>query len=225
MGNDDSVPPRRHELVRTGSVRSRARTTWMSSVEAGTLRRGRVHSRADARCGMPRCRLPDGNGIESAGRPVPDTPGSLPHAHVYSDDDALFSSIMAGASGYVLKEVGGATSWGHPAGSVRHVPARSGPDPGASDRLRKDQEAESRLPSSPAGTQGAGAHCAGPVQPPDRGQLFLAEPRSRTTFQPAIEARHAPPHGGRRLRRLWPRAKPSIPGPERPGPRVRSRCD
>ena len=64
----------------------------------------------------------------------------------YSDDDALFSSIMAGASGYVLKEVGG----GDLLGDIRRVSqGMSLLDPALTeelfDRLRKDQEAESRL--------------------------------------------------------------------------------
>ena len=64
----------------------------------------------------------------------------------YSDDDALFSSIMAGASGYVLKEVGS----GDLLGDIRRVSqGMSLLDPALTqelfDRLRKDQEAESRL--------------------------------------------------------------------------------
>ena len=64
----------------------------------------------------------------------------------YSDDDALFSSIMAGASGYVLKEVGS----GDLLGDIRRVSqGMSLLDPVLTqelfDRLRKDQEAESRL--------------------------------------------------------------------------------
>jgi len=64
----------------------------------------------------------------------------------YTDDDALFSSIMAGASGYVLKEVGS----GDLLGDIRRVSqGMSLLDPVLTqelfDRLRKDQEAESRL--------------------------------------------------------------------------------
>jgi DNA-binding NarL/FixJ family response regulator len=92
-------------------------------------------------------RLPDGNGIEVCR----EVQSALPHVRClmltsYSDDDALFSSIMAGASGYVLKEVGG----GDLLGDIRRVSqGMSLLDPALTqelfDRLRKDQEAESKL--------------------------------------------------------------------------------
>jgi two-component system response regulator DevR len=53
-------------------------------------------------------RLPDGNGIEVCR----EVRSLFPNIHVlmltsYSDDEALFNAIMAGASGYVLKEIRG----------------------------------------------------------------------------------------------------------------------
>ncbi len=53
-------------------------------------------------------RLPDGNGVEVC-REVRDlVPGlSCLMLTSYSDDDALFEAIMAGASGYVLKQIHG----------------------------------------------------------------------------------------------------------------------
>ncbi len=53
-------------------------------------------------------RLPDGNGVEVCR----EVRSLFPNIHVlmltsYSDDEALFNAIMAGASGYVLKEVQG----------------------------------------------------------------------------------------------------------------------
>lgn len=53
-------------------------------------------------------RLPDGNGVEVCR----EVRSLFPNIHVlmltsYSDDEALFNAIMAGASGYVLKEIRG----------------------------------------------------------------------------------------------------------------------
>ena len=54
-------------------------------------------------------RLPDGNGVALCR----DLKSTMPDLNVlmltsFSDDDALFDAIMAGASGYVLKHIGGA---------------------------------------------------------------------------------------------------------------------
>ncbi len=53
-------------------------------------------------------RLPDGNGVEVC-REVRDLVPGLPCLMLtsYSDDEALFEAIMAGASGYVLKQIRG----------------------------------------------------------------------------------------------------------------------
>jgi DNA-binding NarL/FixJ family response regulator len=53
-------------------------------------------------------RLPDGNGIDVC-REVRSVDPSIKALILtsYSDDEALFTAIMAGASGYILKEVGG----------------------------------------------------------------------------------------------------------------------
>lgn len=63
-------------------------------------------------------RLPDGNGIEvcRAIRSVDPTINTLILTS-FDDDEALFSAIMAGASGYILKEVKGAEL----INAVRHV--------------------------------------------------------------------------------------------------------
>lgn len=53
-------------------------------------------------------RLPDGNGVEACRRIRSDHPGTgVLMLTSYSDDDALFQSILAGASGYLLKQVHG----------------------------------------------------------------------------------------------------------------------
>ena len=53
-------------------------------------------------------RLPDGNGVQLCR----DLKSSMPELNVlmltsFSDDDALFDAILAGAAGYVLKHIGG----------------------------------------------------------------------------------------------------------------------
>ncbi len=63
-------------------------------------------------------RLPDGSGIEVCR----EIRSSMPSVRViiltsYDDDEALFAAIMAGAAGYVLKQVSGSDLLG----AVRHV--------------------------------------------------------------------------------------------------------
>jgi two-component system response regulator DevR len=98
-----------HEVVRQG-VRSLLETDSDMEVvgEAGTVAEALAGIAATApRVAVLDVRLPDGNGVEVC-REV----RSL-HPEVacliltsFSDDEALFDAIMAGASGYVLKEVG-----------------------------------------------------------------------------------------------------------------------
>ena len=94
-------------------------------------------------------RLPDGSGIEVCR----EIRSLYPHVAClmltsYADDDALFSAIMAGAAGYVLKEIGGSDL----IGDIRRVSqGRSLIDANLSkeifDRLRKSQKTEARLSS------------------------------------------------------------------------------
>jgi two-component system response regulator DevR len=138
-----------HELVRTGLRALLEAEDGMEVVgEAGTAEDGvRLIRELVPDVAILDVRLPDGNGIEVCR----EIQSNLPEVRClmltsYSDDDALFSSIMAGASGYVLKEVGG----GDLLGDIRRVAeGMSLLDPALThelfDRLRKDQEAESRL--------------------------------------------------------------------------------
>lgn len=53
-------------------------------------------------------RLPDGSGVEVCRQVRSDSPGLVCLMLTsYSDDEALLAAVMAGASGYVLKEIGG----------------------------------------------------------------------------------------------------------------------
>jgi two-component system response regulator DevR len=99
-----------HEIVRTG-LRSLLESTDDLEVvgEAGTV--------AEALSRIPALRpdvaildvrLPDGSGVEVCRDIRSQLPGTACIILTsYADDEALFASIMAGSSGYVLKQVGG----------------------------------------------------------------------------------------------------------------------
>ncbi len=138
-----------HELVRTGLRTLLEAEDDMEVVgEVGTAGQGlRLIRELLPDVAILDVRLPDGNGIEVCREVQSSTPQvRCLMLTSYSDDDALFSSIMAGASGYVLKEVGG----GDLLGDIRRVSQGiSLLDPVLTqdlfERLRKDREAESRL--------------------------------------------------------------------------------
>jgi two-component system, NarL family, response regulator DevR len=140
-----------HELVRTGlktlldaeddmHVVGQAATAQQGLEQIGTLLPD---------VAILDVRLPDGSGIEVC-REIrslhPDV--SCLMLTSYADDDALFSAIMAGAAGYVLKEIGGSDL----IGDIRRVSeGRSLINASLSkdifDRLRKSQKTEARLSS------------------------------------------------------------------------------
>lgn len=92
-------------------------------------------------------RLPDGSGVEVCR----EVRSSMPTVHClmltsYADDEALFDAIMAGASGYVLKEIRGNDL----VDAIRQVASgKSLLDPMATqrvlDRLRNGDKHDSRL--------------------------------------------------------------------------------
>jgi DNA-binding NarL/FixJ family response regulator len=138
-----------HELVRTGLRTLLEAEDDMEVVgEAGTAAEGLpLIKRLKPDVAILDVRLPDGNGIEVCR----EIQSSAPFVRClmltsHSDDDALFASIMAGASGYVLKEVGS----GDLLGDIRSVSEGvSLLDPSLTqklfERLRKDEEGDSRL--------------------------------------------------------------------------------
>ena len=140
-----------HEIVRTG-LRSLFESTDDIEVvgEAGTA--------AEAAARIPALRpdvaildvrLPDGSGVEvcrDIRAQMPETACIMLTS--YADDEALFASIMAGSSGYVLKQVGGNSL----VDDVRRVAAgESLLDPALTDRvlrrLREGPEEEPMLAS------------------------------------------------------------------------------
>lgn len=92
-------------------------------------------------------RLPDGSGVEVCR----DIRASMPDVRClmltsYADDEALFNAIMAGASGYVLKEIRGTDL----VNAIRQVAAgKSLLDPGATqrvlERIRAGEHHDTRL--------------------------------------------------------------------------------
>jgi len=100
-----------HEVVRNGIKALFQETPDVSVVgEAGTVKDAierAVWARPDVV--IMDVRLPDGSGIEA----TREIRARLPNTQVlmlttFSDDEALFASIMAGAAGYVLKQIKGA---------------------------------------------------------------------------------------------------------------------
>jgi two-component system response regulator DevR len=157
MAADSSVETTRvfllddHEIVRRGLADLLDLEDDLEVVgEAGSV------AEAIARIGAVRpnvavldVRLPDGSGVEVC-REIRD---AMPEVHClmltsYADDEALFDAIMAGASGYVLKEIRGNDL----VDAIRQVAAgKSLLDPVATqrvlDRLRRGEPHDERLDS------------------------------------------------------------------------------
>jgi DNA-binding NarL/FixJ family response regulator len=100
-----------HELVRTG-----LKTVFESEADIEVA--GEAATAAEALVRIPQVRpdvaildvrLPDGQGVEVCReiRSTVDPPPACLMLTSYSDDDALFGAIMAGAAGYMLKQVSG----------------------------------------------------------------------------------------------------------------------
>lgn len=138
-----------HEIVRRGLAD-------LLNLESDLEVVGEAGTKADALHRIPAARphvavldvrLPDGNGVEVC-REIRDT---LPDVHClmltsYADDEALFDAIMAGASGYVLKDIRGNDL----IDAIRQVAAgKSLLDPVATqrvlDRLRRGESHDERL--------------------------------------------------------------------------------
>jgi len=99
-----------HEVVREGLLGLISRQAGMSVVgEAGTVAESiEAAARAKPDVVIMDVRLPDGSGVEAC-RAIRE---ARPETRVimltsYADDEALFASIIAGASGYLLKQTRG----------------------------------------------------------------------------------------------------------------------
>jgi len=115
-GSDPSAPPHRldllivddHEIVRQGLVALLGRRPEFNVVgEAGTVAEAlEAARRFKPALVIMDVRLPDGSGIEACR----EIRSELPDTRVvmltsYPDEDAVLSAIIAGASGYLLKQV------------------------------------------------------------------------------------------------------------------------
>jgi DNA-binding NarL/FixJ family response regulator len=99
-----------HEIVRTG-LRSLLEATDDLVVvgEAATVAEALIRIPAThPDVAVLDVRLPDGSGVEVCREVRSQSPEiACVMLTSYADDEALFAAIMAGASGYVLKQVGG----------------------------------------------------------------------------------------------------------------------
>ncbi|GAB2843515.1 response regulator [Microbacterium insulae] len=99
-----------HEIVRRGLVDLVGSQPDLEVVgEAATVRqaRGRIEATAPSVAVLD-VRLPDGSGVDLCR----DIRSRLPQVHclmltAYDDDSAVSAAVLAGASGYILKDVGG----------------------------------------------------------------------------------------------------------------------
>jgi DNA-binding NarL/FixJ family response regulator len=126
-----------HEIVRTGLRALLESTDDLEVVgEAGTV--AEALSRIPAlrpEVAILDVRLPDGSGVEVCREIRSNLPSvACIMLTSYADDEALFASIMAGSSGYVLKQVGGNSL----VDDVRRVAAgESLMDPALTERVLK----------------------------------------------------------------------------------------
>jgi two-component system, NarL family, response regulator DevR len=99
-----------HEVVRQGVralLESSGEITVVGEADTYETALSRVHA-VQPEVAVLDVRLPDGNGVELCR----EIRSRQPDVHClmltsYSDDEALFEAIMAGASGYVLKQIRG----------------------------------------------------------------------------------------------------------------------
>lgn len=156
MGIEDGAPIRvflvdDHEVVRRGlaellSLEPDIKVVGEASNQSDAITRIRA-TRPDV--AVLDVRLPDGSGVEVCR----EIRSNYPEVRAlmltsYSDDEALFDSIMAGASGYCLKDIRGHDL----VGAIRSVAAGSSLlDPVATSRvlarLRGSHESDERLAS------------------------------------------------------------------------------
>lgn len=138
-----------HEVVRRGLADLLGLEEDMEVVGEASNKEDALHRIPAARpdVAVLDVRLPDGSGVEVCR----DIRASMPDVHClmltsYADDEALFDAILAGASGYVLKEIRGNDL----IDAVRQVAAgKSLLDPVATqrvlERLRDGEKHDDRL--------------------------------------------------------------------------------
>ena len=201
-----------HEIVRRGvrdllEAEDDITVIGEASTEAQAV--GRVHA-VDPDVAVLDVRLQDGNGIEAC-REIrslhPRTACLILTS--FDDDEALFQAIMAGAAGYVLKQIRSSEL----VDAVRRVAGgQSLLDPVVTarvlERLRTGPEQDPRI----AGLERAGATCPRAAlrradQPADRpAPLSRREDGQELRHVRAVEDGDDSPHRGRGVRRPSPRS-------------------
>ena len=206
-----------HEIVRRGIADLLAGEADIDVVgEAGTA--------AEALARIPAvrpdvavldARLPDGSGIDVC-REIrsarPETQCIILTS--YDDDDAIFAAVMAGAAGYLLKEVRGLSL----VEAIRQVAqGKSLLDPSVTGRLlarlRDGEPKDQRLSSLTPREREILALIADGMTNRQIGEtLFLAEKTVKNYVSGLVgQTRHAAPYPGRRLRsRSPPRLTPGL---------------
>ena len=196
-----------HEIVRRGLVDLLGTTADIIVVgEAGTAADGLARipaARPDV--ALLDARLPDGSGIDVCR----DIRSSLPDVQCliltsYDDDEALFAAVMAGAAGYLLKQIGGRSL----IDAIRQVAAGGSlMDPAVTGKAARPLAAPTG--SGPAGRLAdrtragdSGPHRGRAVEPRDRRTTVPGrEDGEELRVDAAVQAPHAAPHPGRGLRR------------------------
>src|SRR6266704_3299618 len=196
-----------HDIVRDGirALLERAEDMVVCA-EAATMRQAvNVADRSLPEVIIMDVRLPDGSGIEA----TREIRAAHPDVKVlmltsFADDQALFASILAGAAGYVLKQINAedfAAGGAH--GGGRGQPAgRGGDRPGAGAAAVGQASAAGRAAGQvePAGGADPAAGRRRADQPADRGGAGPGgEDRQELHVQRAEQAAGGPPRGGRRL--------------------------
>ncbi len=99
-----------HEIVRRGLIDIMATTTDITVVGEASTALEALHRIPALRpdVALLDARLPDGSGVDVCR----DIRSEFPEVHCiiltsYNDDEALFAAVMAGAAGYLLKQIGG----------------------------------------------------------------------------------------------------------------------
>ncbi len=149
-------------------------------------------------------RLPDGSGIDVC-RDVRSVDPSIKALILtsYDDDEALFAAILAGAAGYLLKQIAGNDLLDGvrrvAAGQSLHRPSAHGQGARASAQ-RPDRARRAGL-ADRAGAQDPGPHRRGADQPADRGPpLPGREDREELRLEHPVQARPGATDPGGRAR-------------------------
>ncbi len=138
-----------HEIVRRGLAQLISAQTDMEIVgEAGTMAEALTRAPlVNPHVAVLDVRLPDGSGVEACRELRDQIPGlQALMLTSFADDEALFDAVMAGASGYVLKEIRS----GDLVGAIREVAAgRSLLDQATTarvlDRVRRGRPRDERI--------------------------------------------------------------------------------